>query len=550
MGCEVRGFGGSLAGLHTVGTRLVCIKSSGAAIWWDTANMQPCGLSTALAAAAAGGAGDQMYGVGGGLGVDDGDDEMLDCAAGGTDADADMCDMLFEYDDDELAEMRPQQRRRRDMQTCAVATGSATVSAIHGVPPHTIGLLPLPSPFGKPSPAEILRRLARSSDFESSALYGGGAADVGPIQLTRLLNDDAAPTLAAALSGNIIVTYDMETLRVKQRLFGHLYGVTDIAAPPSSWQQPKLFATCACSGDVKIWDMRTSGSSAAVTLTGGETWQLNAVVLASAGGSGSGGDGGGGGGGSSGGPLGAGMVCFAGGEGESIWSWDLRGGHARPMYELSTGNTQVLSLAWHATGSSLWASCKSPWQSSRATYNPQDWKLLQAEDAGAAAGAAAAAAAGGGGGRSDGPTFSAGGATAILATVAAAAPPGGLGGVPTGGAHSSAGGSRCSAGGSSGLGGGGGSSSGAASGFSGAGFFPSHPDTTPSLLSRDGVNPNRRPGDSGVARRRYWPVRAKHQPTDFGAYFNMARSCVLRYRFSEQATRSIAQSWEPQLGSR
>ncbi|GIL69727.1 hypothetical protein Vretimale_10178 [Volvox reticuliferus] len=522
MHAEVRGLGGSLAGLHALGTRLICVKSSGAVLCWDTGDMEPCGLSTGLAAAAIGGAGSQGCGVGGGL---DGDDAMLDCPTEGTDAD--MHDMLFEYDDD-LTEVRPQQRRRRDL-TANIATGSGSVAAIEGVRPHSVSVLSLPSPLGRPSPAKLLRGLTRLRTFESSELYGdSGIAVGGPIRLTRLLNTDAAPTLAAALGGSIIVTYDMETLQVKQRLFGHLYDITDIAAPPSAWQQPSLFATCAHSGDVKIWDMRTSGSSAAVTLTGGETWQLNAVVLASAGGGA-----GGGGGGSSGGSLGAGMVCFAGGQGESIWSWDLRGGHARVMYELSTGNTQVLSLAWHAAGSSLWASCKSPWQSARATCDPQDWRLLQDDGNGAAAGAAA------GGGRSDNNIFSAGGATD------AAGGGGGVGGLPAGGAHCSVGGSKCSAAGSSGLGGGG-SSSGPASGLSGTCFLPPHPDTVMSL-SRDGDNPMTRPGDGGVGRHRYWPTRPKHQPADFDAYFNMARSCVLRYRFSEHASRSIPQSWEPQF---
>ena len=43
----------------------------------------------------------------------------------------------------------------------------------------------------------------------------------------------------------------------------------------------------------------------------------------------------------------AGLLCFAGGAGEAVWAWDLRGGQARALYELSTGNAHVHSLAWH-----------------------------------------------------------------------------------------------------------------------------------------------------------------------------------------------------------
>ena len=56
--------------------------------------------------------------------------------------------------------------------------------------------------------------------------------------------------------------------------------------------------------------------------------------------------------------LGRGMICFAGGANESIYAWDLRGGHARPIYELSTGNQTVKGLAWHPGTDSLFAACQ------------------------------------------------------------------------------------------------------------------------------------------------------------------------------------------------
>ena len=42
-----------------------------------------------------------------------------------------------------------------------------------------------------------------------------------------------------------------------------------------------------------------------------------------------------------------------------MWAWDLRGGHARPLYELSTGNMTVTSLVWHDGSCSLVAACES-----------------------------------------------------------------------------------------------------------------------------------------------------------------------------------------------
>ena len=48
---------------------------------------------------------------------------------------------------------------------------------------------------------------------------------------------------------------------------------------------------------------------------------------------------------------------FSGGANESIFSWDLRGSHCRPAYELSTGNAIVTSLSFHPESNSLFAAC-------------------------------------------------------------------------------------------------------------------------------------------------------------------------------------------------
>ncbi|EFJ43242.1 hypothetical protein VOLCADRAFT_96524 [Volvox carteri f. nagariensis] len=440
---NVSGLGGSPAGVHVVGERLAFVTSSGAVQFWNLAStLRPGGQMASWAPGSRGGgavAAAEDYAAGRG---DDADTDMYD----------NDDDILFgegDEDDEDFRKGRPPHR------WCRRSGYAATV--VHNVRPHVISTLPLPSPRGDPSPLSLLTSL--SADTEPMAAAHDGDGDGGPICLTRLLYDGTAPTapiLVAALTGNIVVSYDLETLRVKQQLLGHLYGITDIAVPPSAWRQSDLFATCARSGDVKLWDVRTKCGSAAVTLTNGETAPLNSVVLASASGGSGGGDGGGRG------QLGGGMICFAG----------------DPL-QLSTGNTQVISLAWHGSRNSLLAACESKWESVHGTHSPQDWKLVRV-DGGLGVG-------GGGGGGSFGMVggcgavggdalnlLAAGGTAATTAAAAAAA-----------------------------------------------------------AASTD--------------RQYYWPARAKHLHGDFGAYFNLARSCVLRYRFSEHAGRCVPASSSPRF---
>jgi hypothetical protein len=56
------------------------------------------------------------------------------------------------------------------------------------------------------------------------------------------------------------------------------------------------------------------------------------------------------------------MYCFAGGTGQSVWAWDLRGGQGQALYELSTGNLDVDALVWHEASSSLIASCNGTYR--------------------------------------------------------------------------------------------------------------------------------------------------------------------------------------------
>ncbi|KAG2486784.1 hypothetical protein HYH03_014583 [Edaphochlamys debaryana] len=193
----------------------------------------------------------------------------------------------------------------------------------------------------------------------------------------------SSATLIAALSSAHdhvcpILAYDLETLRIRNRFFGHIYGVSGLSPSPES---PHLFASSARSGNVKLWDVRSPGGSAVVTLRGGSTEALNDVVLL-------------GGGGGERGRLGAGAVCFAGGGGESIWCWDVRAGSAQPLYELSTGNLEVLALAWHPRSASLLASCSSPREDRMGGFNRSDWRRVRVARPAPPAAAARAAGAG------------------------------------------------------------------------------------------------------------------------------------------------------------
>lgn len=95
-------------------------------------------------------------------------------------------------------------------------------------------------------------------------------------------------------------------------------------------QNRHLFASTSRGGDVKLWDVRSRGGAAAITLSSGGSDPLFALALA---------------GGVPGGGLGGGsMVAFFGGAGESVWAFDLRGGQAQALYELSTGNQVMHGL--------------------------------------------------------------------------------------------------------------------------------------------------------------------------------------------------------------
>ncbi len=86
-----------------------------------------------------------------------------------------------------------------------------------------------------------------------------------------------------------------------------------------------------------------------MTLTTGSSDALGAVVLAQNSAAPESKKGGSASGGSS-GVLGPGPICFAGGVGECVHAFDLRGGSAKPLYELSTGNCCVVYMAWHEVG--------------------------------------------------------------------------------------------------------------------------------------------------------------------------------------------------------
>lgn len=178
-----------------------------------------------------------------------------------------------------------------------------------------------------------------------------------------------------------------------------------------------------------------------------------------------------------------------GGEGENICAWDLRGGHARVMYELSTGNSLVMSLAWHESSSSLLASCGSPWEDDRGLHKEGDWKRLPRVPH----------VPGGGYGNC---SADAGCNSRVgLAT---------NDGVPYSRYGSS---SACSS-------------------------------MTGANASNGGNVGN---GDQEIS---WWPQKARHQPSDFTTYFNVAHSCVLRYRFGPDSSRRVPRGSQPQYVAR
>jgi WD40 repeat protein len=129
-----------------------------------------------------------------------------------------------------------------------------------------------------------------------------------------------------------------------------------MAAAPAAWYgAPHVFATAARSGDVKIWDTRSSAGAAVITLAVADYGEFEAVALVANNPSTSSSS-------SSGSQLGSGLYCFAGGTGQSVWAWDLRGGQARVLFELSSGNLDVSALGWHEGSSSLIARCDSSYQ--------------------------------------------------------------------------------------------------------------------------------------------------------------------------------------------
>lgn len=183
-------------------------------------------------------------------------------------------------------------------------------------------------------------------------------------QRTTLLHSSSnSKTLVAScaaygLQDSIVLTYDLETQQTKNLFLGHIYSIEDLAPAPEAWPGAEnLFASCARSGDVKIWDIRSRSGAAAITLTAGDD-ALMAVVLAANRGCSPVGPSSNAGASSS-NQLGAGMLCFAGGACEAVCAWDVRNGNAQALYQLSTGNLVVESLAWHEGSSSLIASCNS-----------------------------------------------------------------------------------------------------------------------------------------------------------------------------------------------
>ena len=124
-----------------------------------------------------------------------------------------------------------------------------------------------------------------------------------------------------------VLLYDAAAGRVAARLLGH-------SAPASLSSQAHcaphtLCSFCVHDGSVNVWDAREGRPTHTVYTSDDRV--LHAALAVEVGGA---------------------PFLFTGGSDEAVKAWDLRRG-GRPLYELTTGNTTVLSLDWHTPSASL-----------------------------------------------------------------------------------------------------------------------------------------------------------------------------------------------------
>ena len=137
-----------------------------------------------------------------------------------------------------------------------------------------------------------------------------------------------------------VLLYDVGAGQLSARLLGH-------STPASLSSQAHAPANSLASfsvrdGVVNVWDVRNGRPSH--TITTSDDRVLHTALLVEAGGV---------------------PFLFTGGSDEAIKAWDLRRG-GRPLYELTSGNTTVCALEWHAPSASLLAATQSSYLTERA----------------------------------------------------------------------------------------------------------------------------------------------------------------------------------------
>ncbi|KAG2440537.1 hypothetical protein HYH02_010415 [Chlamydomonas schloesseri] len=582
LNSDVKGLGGRHAGVHVVGSRVVAVKACGAVLEWDLAGVPPqqhevrpmiVDMTSSSSEESEDGDGNtdgakQALGEGAAAG-----------ASGSSPAHKkNKTSSKGSKSGSKHKAKKKRQQRQRDRDAEAAAAGrfrcslgwrdmdsAQSVEGSVGRPPDAVHLLPQPvdaaakplgdSRYGEGPKEGADRRAAMVSltlllgaDDSAGAAAAGGAAAGGSAGGAAGASPWAGVTLVAALDGtggaregggglggNMILTWDMDTKRVRNRFFGHLYQVEDLAAAPPECRQQHLFASCARNGDVKIWDTRSSGGGAAITLTNGGTGPLSAVCLvaSSSGGGGMGAGGGGGGGdsgssGGGGGAVGVGMLCFAGGATESIWCWDLRRGAARPLYELSTGNTNVRALAWHPPTGTLLAALDAPWSDRLGHHSREDWMRVRVTNVLV-------------GGEDEDEEEDEDDEEESEEEVASEEEAASEEEEESESEHEDA---NSSGGGSEGNGEG----SGDGDGDGGEDAGEGGPGAGAGAGAGNGAGNGARNGAAVAAApavKRWWPRNATHRPEHFPQFWSLADGCVLRYRFWHGASQKLPPSQRP-----
>ncbi|KAI7837366.1 hypothetical protein COHA_008805 [Chlorella ohadii] len=186
----------------------------------------------------------------------------------------------------------------------------------------------------------LASKLARF-DASFNAAAAAAAATTAPTAGAALLEARCEVTVYESFptgqlaAGADILAFTGGVVRLSSLLTGHVGNVGCLSTCPTL---PHTLVAGSNCGKVRVWDVRTAATH--VLSTHGDK-AVQAVALAE----------------DQGVPF-----CFSAQlGGESILAWDLRA-PGRCLYELATGNNDVVCLQWHAPSRSLFASTKCNYQ--------------------------------------------------------------------------------------------------------------------------------------------------------------------------------------------